>query len=51
MTTDSLSPSPEFASDLLGRQEKSRRNGHQEILRDITSVRENIREVWERVGE
>ena len=39
------------ASEQLMKQEESRREGHKEILTDITVVRGNIQEVWERLGE
>ncbi len=41
----------EDASSLLSNQEKSRRQGQSEIVEDLTRVRENIQEVWRRVGE
>ena len=50
----SLSPRPhgctEEAWQVLDRQEQSRREGHKEILSDISDVRGNIREVWQRLG-
>ncbi len=38
------------ASSLLSKQEKSRRQGQSEILEDVTRVRENIQQVWSKVG-
>ncbi len=35
---------------MLSRQEDSRREGHSEIMSDITAVRGNIREIWDRLG-
>jgi hypothetical protein len=41
----------ESAADLLGDQEESMRKGHRQIQEDISKVKQNIEQVWERVGE
>lgn len=40
----------EAAADLLGDQEESMRKGHKQIQEDIFKVKQNIEQVWERVG-
>ena len=41
----------EEAASLLGDQEESMRKGHHQIKEDISKVKENIEQVWERVGK
>lgn len=41
----------EEAASLLGDQEQSMRKGHHQIQEDISKVKENIQQVWERVGK
>ncbi len=36
---------------MLGRQEESQKEGHSKIMSDIDSVRGNIQEVWDRLGQ
>lgn len=40
----------EEASWLLSSQEKNRREGQSEIVQDLTRVKNNIQEVWSKVG-
>ena len=41
----------EEASKMLGEQETSRKEGQSEILEDISSVKENVHNIWSKVGE
>ena len=41
----------EVASDMLESQEGNMKEGQREIMEDITTVRENIQQVWTRIGE
>lgn len=43
--------SPDGASELLEKQEEDRLDNHKVIMEDIKTVKEDIDQVWQRVGE